>query len=597
MRVMPGRIPSVFIDQLLSRADIVEVINRRVPLKAKGREFAACCPFHDEKTPSFTVSPAKQFFHCFGCGESGSAIGFVMRYDNMGFVEAVESLAAELGLEVPREGAPDAVRSPPAPLYATLERANQWYQKQLRGADADAAVAYLKSRGLTGKIALEFGVGLAPDGWDNLTRALGRDAPSRRHLRTVGLVAERERDGGLYDRFRGRVMFPIEDHRGRVIGFGGRVLGDGEPKYLNSPETPLFKKGEALYRLHRARRAIGEAKRAIVVEGYMDALGLAQFGVGNAVATLGTATTHAHITRLFQLAPEIVFCFDGDRAGRAAAIKAMHTTLPEMRDGRQAGFLFLPEGEDPDSAVRAEGKDGFTARLRKAQPLPDFFFAALREQADMNRMDGRARLVGLAMPLIGRLPNGALRQLMLERLSSLSGLSVEQLPREAASRDARGDARRDTRSEPPRAQRGARALSPLAVATSVLLQHPHLAAQLRAADSVDSLQVRGVDTLRQLLAHIKANPNITTARLLELFRDDPNYLYLHNTLATHHHPPEVDALGAQVDDILARLLARQTEQQRREKVAALTEQIEELPDGDEKRARKRELQALLAARE
>ena len=398
---MAGRIPRDFIDQLLMRVDVVEVIDRRVPLTRKGTEYKACCPFHEEKTPSFTVSQIKQFYHCFGCGANGTAIGFLMEYANLGFVEAVEELAEGAGLQVPVEDARQSGRYPgksggksgeesPALLVEIVAEANRWFQQQLRGPQAKQAIAYLKGRGLDGRIAADFGIGYAPDGWDNLATALGNSEIRRRQLLKAGLVAKRDDrraavksanranehsnehsndqsndhsngmpdaqsnpesnpELNLYDRFRNRVIFPIEDHRGRVVAFGGRILGEGEPKYLNSPETPLFHKGAELYGLHRARRAIGQAGHSIVVEGYMDVVSLAQFGVDNSVATLGTATTRTHVQRLFRLAPEIVFCFDGDRAGRAAAWKAMQIALPEMRDGRQVGFLFLPEGEDPDS--------------------------------------------------------------------------------------------------------------------------------------------------------------------------------------------------------------------------------------------------------
>ncbi|MDJ0740543.1 MAG: DNA primase, partial [Gammaproteobacteria bacterium] len=397
---MPGAIPQHFIDDLLARADIVEIIGRRVPLKKAGREFHACCPFHSEKTPSFTVSPAKQFYHCFGCGAHGSALGFLMEYDRLSFPEAVEELASSMGLEVPREAAFD--QGPDhRPLYELLELAAQHYEQQLRQhADAARAVDYLRQRGLSGEIAARFRLGFAPPGWDNLLQALGGDDERVARLRDAGLITEQ--DHKRYDRLRDRIIFPIRDGRGRVVGFGGRLLGDGKPKYLNSPETPVFHKGRELYGLYEARQADGHPARLLVVEGYMDVVALAQFGIGNAVATLGTATTSDHLEKLYRATPEVVFCFDGDRAGRDAAWKALQTALPLMRDGRQARFLFLPDGEDPDSLVRQIGAAAFTERVGGAQPLSEYLFEKLSAQVDMQTLDGRARLGELTQPLLER---------------------------------------------------------------------------------------------------------------------------------------------------------------------------------------------------
>ena len=382
---MAGKIPSNFIDDLIARVDIVDVVDRRVPLVRKGREYQACCPFHEEKTPSFTVSPSKQFYHCFGCGAHGTAIGFLMDYANLSFVEAIEELADSMGLEVPKEAGGRQRQDPnesPGQLLKIIEQASYWFGQQLRNhPEGKQAIEYLKRRGLDGKTAASFGVGYAPDSWNGLANALGSDEESRIRLEKAGLTAKREASdsNAYYDRFRGRVMFPIEDHRGRIVAFGGRIIGEGEPKYLNSPETSLFHKGAELYGLHRARRAIGQENRSIVVEGYMDVIGLAQYGVDYAVATLGTATTRTHLQRLFRLAPEIIFCFDGDRAGRDAAWKAMQIALNEMQDGRMLGFLFLPDGQDPDSWIRSQGKSEFERSLDQAKPLPEFMFDTLTQ--------------------------------------------------------------------------------------------------------------------------------------------------------------------------------------------------------------------------
>lgn len=338
---MAGKIPAHFIDELLNRVDIVDLINGRVPLKKAGRDYHACCPFHHEKTPSFTVSREKQFYHCFGCGAHNNAIGFLMEYDNLSFVDAVEELAAQIGLEIPRETGDDSGPDY-RPLYETLEQAARFYQWQLRKhADADRAIGYLKQRGLTGDISADFGIGFAPPGWDNLIRQLGQDTKGLERLRLSGLISEPEQNK-CYDRFRDRIMFPIRDHRGQTIAFGGRILDDSKPKYLNSPETPVFHKGRALYGLFEARKALRKIERLLVVEGYMDVVALAQFGIRYAVATLGTATTDEHLERLFRTTSEVIFCFDGDRAGREAGWKALQTALPHMKDGREARFLFLP---------------------------------------------------------------------------------------------------------------------------------------------------------------------------------------------------------------------------------------------------------------
>ena len=440
---MPGPIPDTFIDQLIARVDIVSVIDQRVPLKQKGKEFMACCPFHEEKTPSFSVSQPKQFYHCFGCGAHGTAIGFLMNYENLGFVEAVTALADSVGLEVPRSGSgprDDAAIQRSKGLQDMLDRAHAWFRKQLEThKDSWLARGYLKERGLDQDTVESFGIGFAADEWQGLIGVLGKEQRDLDLLLEAGLAARSEKGGGAagrcYDRFRGRIIFPIENLQGRIVGFGGRIIGDGNPKYLNSPETPLFHKRTELYGLHRARRAIGQEKRCIIVEGYMDVIGLAQFGIGNVVATLGTATTREHVQRLFRMTEDIVFCFDGDRAGRAAAEKAMQVVLPEMQDGRQAGFLFLAEGEDPDTTVRKEGREGFQARLDRATPLPDLLLDTLAGQADMSRLDGQARLVSLARPLMAQLPEGAIRELIIGRLSTISDLPDSRLREDLARPD------------------------------------------------------------------------------------------------------------------------------------------------------------------
>lgn len=428
---MAGRIPQSFIDDLLDRIDIVEVVDHRVKLKKTGKNYSACCPFHDEKTPSFTVSAEKQFYYCFGCGASGNALGFIMEYERQGFPEAVEALARLAGLEVPREARnpeQDKREQNRRKLYQLLEDADQYYRSQLRQhPHKQVAINYLKGRGLSGQIARDFGIGFAPPGWDNLLQALGDTPDTKRLLTEGGMLIQREEDRKLYDRFRHRIMFPIHDSRGRVIGFGGRVLDDSKPKYLNSPETPVFHKGKELYGLYEACQAYRQLPRLLVVEGYMDVVALAQFGIRYGVATLGTACGEEHLQRAFRHTNEVVFCFDGDNAGRNAARRALENSLPVMQDGCQVKFLFLPEGEDPDTLVRQIGADKFSHMIELAVPLEDFLFDAVSEGIDVQSMEGRARLSKLAAPLLHKLPKGVYRELMFDNLASRTGLSKDTL--------------------------------------------------------------------------------------------------------------------------------------------------------------------------
>lgn len=435
---MAGLIPQSFIDDLLNRSDIVEVVGSRIQLKKTGKNYSALCPFHKEKTPSFSVSPDKQFYYCFGCGAGGNALGFVMDHDQLDFPQAVEELAKRAGMEVPREdsGRKHKPRQPvDSPLYPLLAAAADYYRQALKSHPTrKAAVEYLKGRGLSGVIARDFGLGFAPPGWDNLMKHLGGDALQQKALIDAGLLIENAENGKRYDRFRDRVMFPIRDSRGRVIAFGGRVLGDDKPKYLNSPETPVFHKGQELYGLYEARQANRDLDEIMVVEGYMDVIALAQQGLRNAVATLGTATSEEHLKRLFRIVPSVLFCFDGDAAGRKAAWRALEATLPNLQDGRRARFLFLPDGEDPDTLVRAEGTDAFRARIQQhSQPLADYFFQQLSEETDPRSLEGKAHLATLAAPLIEKIPGNNLRALMRQRLAEITGLNGEALQHMAAA--------------------------------------------------------------------------------------------------------------------------------------------------------------------
>ena len=428
---MSGRIPHSFIDDLVARADIVDVIGRRVNLVKAGRDYKAPCPFHDEKTPSFTVSAQKGFYHCFGCGAHGTAIGFLMNYESLEFVDAVEALAEMLGLEVPRETGPTDRRQDSGDLYKLLAEANRMYRAALR--NDPRAVAYLKDRGIEGRTAGRFAMGYAPDSWDTLLRALGSDESRKRQLLDAGLAIRNEK-GRVYDRFRDRIMFPIRDPRGRVIGFGGRLLGEGEPKYMNSPETPVFHKGRALYGLYESRQRgaarPGRPSEILVVEGYLDVASLAQHGIGPAVATLGTATTVEHIRYLTRIAQRVIFCFDGDRAGRQAAWRALETAMPHAGGQVELKFLLLPEGEDPDSLVRSGGAEAFRECMDTAMPLSEFMLGELRSRVDLSSADGRSRLAALARPLFSRLPAGVYRELLVKQVAESIGVSGDALERE-----------------------------------------------------------------------------------------------------------------------------------------------------------------------
>jgi len=546
---MAGRIPKQFIDELLTRTDIVDVIDARVPLRKAGKDYKACCPFHEEKTASFTVSADKQFYHCFGCGVHGTAIGFLMDYEHMSFIEAIEELARRAGLAVPREAGEvvESEKDHGADLLDLLRDAARYYRLQLREhPQSGRPVEYLKGRGITGEIAHEFGLGFAPDGWDNLLRALGKDDNSREALARAGLAVKKE-NGGYYDRFRDRIMFPIEDYRGRVVGFGGRVLDKGEPKYLNSPETALFHKGRELYGLHHARDAVKRENRVLVVEGYMDVVMLAQFGVDFAVATLGTATTRDHLERLFRHAPEVIFSFDGDRAGREAAWRALENALPVLREGRQFSFLFLPEGEDPDTLVRKEGREAFLARLKKAVPLPDYLFDNLSRQVDLGRLDGRARLVELARPLLSKMPHGVLRQMMLDRLAELSHMDAAKLPamppKDEPSRSRPLVRRTGGPQEPPSMVRRAIAL---------LLQHPALAQKFVNEAELSGLELPGMPLFIELSGLLKSSGGMNTASIIEYFRDS-EYKHHLSKLAVWDYPALVEDVEAEFLGVITRL--------------------------------------------
>ena len=531
---MVGRIPQSFIDEVLNRTDIVEVIDTRVPLKKAGREFKACCPFHDEKTPSFTVSQVKQFYHCFGCGANGTAISFLMDYEHMEFLEAIEDLARRAGMEVPKETTGKQTQAPSTlHHYALLERVADYYQEQLRShPQASQAIAYLKQRGLTGDVAARFNIGYAPPGWENLAAALNADNTVRKQLLELGLTVERDKGDGAYDRFRDRIQFPILDRRGRTIGFGGRVLDDSTPKYLNSSESPVFHKGQELYGLFEARRAVRKLERILVVEGYMDVVALAQFDINYAVATLGTATTHEHLERLFRTVPEVVFCFDGDRAGREAAWRALENTLPVLRDGREARFLFLPDGEDPDSLVRKIGKQALEQQIASATHLSEFFFERLSSRLDINSIDGRARLVTDAKPLLGKLPDSTFQQLMVEQLAALAQTTAEQI---AGRLEIPLPETATTAAPQTRPVRQSAGKSPVRQALELLLYQPSLAAEIQQPDFLQQCDVAGVPLLVEVLDLLQQHPGLSTGAVLEHWREREESRFL--SKLAHWNPP------------------------------------------------------------
>jgi DNA primase len=443
-------IPQTFIQELLHRVDIVDVVERYVRLKRAGSNYVACCPFHSEKTPSFTVSQTKQFYHCFGCGAHGSAVGFLMEYSGLGFVEAVKDLAQSVGMAVPEiRGEPARQKAEEGEnLHTVLLTAARFYRQCLK--EAPRAIQYLKRRGLSGDIAKRYGIGYAPDGWQSLAGAF--PDYNAKALAAAGLVKQSD-EGRRYDLFRDRIMFPIVDVRGNVIGFGGRVLDSGEPKYLNSPETPVFEKGRELYGLYQARRAIRDAGRVLVVEGYMDVVALAQYGIGYAVATLGTATTGLHVQKLLRQSDDVVFCFDGDAAGRRAAWRALEVSLRELEDGKQVRFLFLPQGEDPDTYVRAHGKDGFEKLLEGAMPLSHFLLEELGSHVDASTPEGRAKLLQDAKPLVKQVTAPLLSLLLRKTLAERAGIAQEELDALFQIKSHPSPARASQRVAPRRANR------------------------------------------------------------------------------------------------------------------------------------------------
>ncbi|WDE14392.1 DNA primase [Thalassomonas haliotis] len=577
-----------FIDDLLARADIVELIDARVPLKKAGKNYQACCPFHTEKSPSFTVSQDKQFYHCFGCGEHGNAISFLMEFDRLEFVDAIEELASLNNMEVVREQTNQSpaqqIKQQQAYLqkqddYELLGQISKFYQQQLKvAADKDTAIDYLKGRGLSGEIVKRFGIGYISDAWDGMMKVFGGNNQLSQQLVDLGMAIQGEKNRP-YDRFRGRIMFPIRDKRGRVIGFGGRVLADGTPKYLNSPETRVYHKGQELYGLYEAKQANKQLQRLVVVEGYMDVVALAQHGVDYAVASLGTSTTGEQLQTLFRTVKEVICCYDGDRAGRDAAWRAMENALPLVRDGYSLKFVFLPDGEDPDSLVREQGQAAFEKILDTATPLSKFLFEHLLAAVDMNSLEGKSALVDSFQPFLQKMPDSILKDSIINELANNFGTGSEQL--QAKLNKNLGQ---ETKPAPKKKQPK---VTPVRLAIALLLEHPHIVKALPDPSILQQLNVPGIPLLCQLVDLCQQNPDINSAQLLEYFRDTEQGAQLNKLLCWQHHV-EADAAEDVFLDSIEKLLNTFVEQ--RTEVL-----LQKARTGQMTQVEKQELQALLNA--
>jgi DNA primase len=546
---MAGRIPRQFIDDLLARADIVDLIDSRVPLKKAGKNYQACCPFHNEKSPSFTVSQDKQFYHCFGCGEHGNAISFLMEFERLDFVDAIEELASYCGVEVVREennASPAEQRQQQKVYqqkqddYELMNQVSRFYQQQLKTAtDKETAIAYLKGRGLSGEVVKRFSIGYISDAWDGMMKVFSPQGKANQQLVDLGMAIQGDKNRP-YDRFRGRIMFPIRDKRGRVIGFGGRVLGDEKPKYLNSPETRVYHKGQELYGLYEAKQANKNLERLVVVEGYMDVVALAQHGVNYAVASLGTSTTSEQLQTLFRTVKEVICCYDGDRAGRDAAWRAMENALPLIRDGFSLKFVFVPDGEDPDSLIREKGKEIFENILNEAMPLSKFLFDKFLEDNPIKSMEEKVTLIDNLQPYIHKLTESILKSAIIEEMSAQFGVTSEKRLLELQKINS---------SPTKKAIRQTTKVTPVRLAIALLLEHPHIVTELGDISVLAPLQVPGIDLLIQLLRLCQQNPEIKTAQLLEYFRDTEQGKQLAKLMCWQHHVAANTAADVFLDSI------------------------------------------------
>ena len=584
---MAGRISRQFIDDLLSRADIVEVVDSRVPLKKAGKNHQACCPFHNEKSPSFTVSQDKQFYHCFGCGEHGNAISFLMEFDRLDFVDAVEELASHCGMEVVRE---ENTASPAEQRrqqqiyqqkqddYELMSQISRFFQQQLKVAtDKDIAIDYLKGRGLSGEVVKRFGIGYISDAWDGMMNTFSRNGQANQQLIDLGMAISGDKQRP-YDRFRGRIMFPISDKRGRVIGFGGRVLGDEKPKYLNSPETRVYHKGQELYGLHEAKQANKKLTRLIVVEGYMDVVALAQHGVDYAVASLGTATTFEQLQTLFRTVPDVICCYDGDRAGRDAAWRAMENALPLIRDGFSLKFVFIPDGEDPDSLIREQGQQAFETLLEHAMPLSKFIFDKFLEDNPASSTEEKVALIDKLQPYIQKMPDSILRNAMIDEMASRFSVTSEKRMIELRKLNASPEKKMSQKRTK---------VTPVRLALALLLEHPHIASSLGELSVLQPLTAPGIPLLMQVLSVCQKNPDIKSPQLLEYFRGTEQGLQLAKLMCWQHHV-EADAATDVFLDSIEKLLNNFVEQ--RAEVL-----LQKARTGQMTTEEKQELQAILNA--
>lgn len=584
---MAGLIPRDFIDDLLARTDIVELINSRVTLKKAGKNYQACCPFHTEKSPSFTVSQDKQFYHCFGCGEHGNAISFLMEYDRLDFVDAIEELASLNGVDVPREEnkhTPEQQRKYQQAQqqkqndYEIMAQISRFYQQQFKTAsDKQVAIDYLKGRGLTGEIAKRFSMGYISDAWDGMMKVFAKSPGITKQLVDLGMAIEGESGRNPYDRFRGRIMFPIRDKRGRVIGFGGRVLQDGTPKYLNSPETRIYHKGQELYGLYEAKQANKNLTRLVVVEGYMDVVALAQHGVDYAVASLGTSTTTEQLQTLFRTVNEVICCYDGDRAGRDAAWRAMDNALPLIRDGISLKFVFVPDGEDPDSLIRMQGQAAFEQILDSALPLSQFLFDQLLSQVDINSLEGKAALVDAFQPYLAKLPESVLKDSLINELANRFGTGSQAL----ATKLAKTTEQTAVNKAQPKKTR----TTPTRLAIALLLEKPSLAQSLPNPEVLQHLDLPGIPLLNELLMLCQQNANAQSAQIIEHYRNTPHEKPLAKLMCWEHQIDSNNMEDVFIDSI-EKLLNTFVEQR--------TEQLlQKARQGDMSPDEKQELQALL----
>ena len=584
---MAGRISRQFIDDLLSRADIVELVDSRVPLKKAGKNHQACCPFHNEKSPSFTVSQDKQFYHCFGCGEHGNAISFLMEFDRLDFVDAVDELASHCGMEVIRE---ENTASPAEQRrqqqiyqqkqddYELMSQISRFFQQQLKVAsDKDTAIQYLKGRGLSGEVVKRFGIGYISDAWDGMMNTFSRNGQANQQLIDLGMAISGDKQRP-YDRFRGRIMFPISDKRGRVIGFGGRVLGDEKPKYLNSPETRVYHKGQELYGLHEAKQANKKLTRLIVVEGYMDVVALAQHGVDYAVASLGTATTFEQLQTLFRTVPDVICCYDGDRAGRDAAWRAMENALPLIRDGFSLKFVFIPDGEDPDSLIREQGQQAFETLLDHAMPLSKFIFDKFLEDNPVSSTEAKVALIDKLQPYIQKMPDSILRNAMIDEMASRFSVTSEKRMIELRKLNASPEKKMSQKRTK---------VTPVRLALALLLEHPHIANSLGELSVLQPLTAPGIPLLIQVLSVCQKNPDIKSPQLLEYFRGTEQGSQLAKLMCWQHHV-EADAATDVFLDSIEKLLNNFVEQ--RAEVL-----LQKARTGQMTAEEKQELQAILNA--